>query len=221
MKIVVKYKVNNFCFEGIYADVESITADSSKAEFIKFISVLPEEKENEYNQLADCVLGTVKTYLTPIIEGYRFSVKSFFSQFSPIMTVGIYTDDSGLMVLDDFDNIVSCDIYDKDENLVEQLDLDAVRFKVSASYRVEDFDTSILIESLELSVRAYNCLKRAGYTTVKSVLEATPEDLCEVRNLGRKGFLSLFEPLSKAGYTDKVNELVAYASSMDEQIDRG
>lgn len=44
------------------------------------------------------------------------------------------------------------------------------------------------IDSLELSVRAYNCLKRAGYNTVNEVISAIEhrEDLMKVRNMGRK-----------------------------------
>ena len=47
---------------------------------------------------------------------------------------------------------------------------------------------------LELSVRSYNCLKRAGINTVAELCAKTPEDMMKVRNLGRK---SLEEVLSK------------------------
>ena len=42
------------------------------------------------------------------------------------------------------------------------------------------------IEELELSVRSYKCLKRAGYDTVRQLCEATEKELCSIRNLGRK-----------------------------------
>lgn len=42
------------------------------------------------------------------------------------------------------------------------------------------------IEELNLSVRAYNCLKRAGIDTVEQLTAMTPERLYIVRNLGRK-----------------------------------
>ena len=50
------------------------------------------------------------------------------------------------------------------------------------------------IDELELSVRSYNCLKRAGINTVEELCDKTPEDMMKVRNLGRK---SLEEALAK------------------------
>ncbi len=50
------------------------------------------------------------------------------------------------------------------------------------------------IDELELSVRSYNCLKRAGINTVEELCSKTSEDMMKVRNLGRK---SLEEVLSK------------------------
>ena len=50
------------------------------------------------------------------------------------------------------------------------------------------------IEELDLSVRSYNCLKRAGINTVEELTNKTPEDMMKVRNLGRK---SLEEVLAK------------------------
>lgn len=50
------------------------------------------------------------------------------------------------------------------------------------------------IDELELSVRSYNCLKRAGINTVDELIGKTPEDMMKVRNLGRK---SLEEVLAK------------------------
>lgn len=50
------------------------------------------------------------------------------------------------------------------------------------------------IDELELSVRSFNCLKRAGINTVEELTNKTPEDMLKVRNLGRK---SLEEVLNK------------------------
>ncbi len=50
------------------------------------------------------------------------------------------------------------------------------------------------IDELELSVRSYNCLKRAGINTVQELCSKTPEDMMKVRNLGRR---SLEEVLAK------------------------
>ena len=50
------------------------------------------------------------------------------------------------------------------------------------------------IDELELSVRSFNCLKRAGINTVEELTNKTPDDMMKVRNLGRK---SLDEVLAK------------------------
>ena len=50
------------------------------------------------------------------------------------------------------------------------------------------------IDELELSVRAFNCLKRAGINTVSELTNKTPDEMMKVRNLGRK---SLDEVLAK------------------------
>ena len=50
------------------------------------------------------------------------------------------------------------------------------------------------IEELDLSVRSYNCLKRAGINTVHDLTEKTQEEMIKVRNLGSK---SLEEVLNK------------------------
>ena len=42
------------------------------------------------------------------------------------------------------------------------------------------------IEELELSVRSYNCLKRAGIATVEDLTNKSQEDMMKVRNLGKK-----------------------------------
>ena len=52
----------------------------------------------------------------------------------------------------------------------------------------------MLIEELELSVRSYNCLKRAGITTVEDLANKTEADMMKVRNLGKK---SLDEVVNK------------------------
>ena len=50
------------------------------------------------------------------------------------------------------------------------------------------------IDELELSVRSYNCLKRAGINTVEELTSKTAEEIMKVRNLGKK---SLEEVLGK------------------------
>ncbi len=55
------------------------------------------------------------------------------------------------------------------------------------------------IEELDLSVRSYNCLKRAGINTVQELIMKTEEDMMKVRNLGRKSLEEVQEKLEELG----------------------
>ena len=55
------------------------------------------------------------------------------------------------------------------------------------------------IDELELSVRSYNCLKRAGINTVEELTNRTPEDMMKVRNLGRKSLEEVVAKLKELG----------------------
>lgn len=55
------------------------------------------------------------------------------------------------------------------------------------------------IDELELSVRSYNCLKRAGINTVEELTNRTPEDMMKVRNLGRKSLEEVLGKLKELG----------------------
>ena len=55
------------------------------------------------------------------------------------------------------------------------------------------------IDELELSVRSYNCLKRAGINTVQELTNKTPEDMMKVRNLGRKSLEEVLAKLDELG----------------------
>ena len=55
------------------------------------------------------------------------------------------------------------------------------------------------IDELELSVRSFNCLKRAGINTVEELTNRTPEDMMKVRNLGRKSLEEVLAILKDLG----------------------
>lgn len=57
----------------------------------------------------------------------------------------------------------------------------------------------ITIVNLDLSVRSYNCLKRAGVVTVRDILDLGPEKLKEVRNLGIKCYREIVDILKALG----------------------
>ena len=55
------------------------------------------------------------------------------------------------------------------------------------------------IEELELSVRSYNCLKRAGIATVEDLTNKSQEDMMKVRNLGKKSLDEVTNKLISLG----------------------
>ena len=55
------------------------------------------------------------------------------------------------------------------------------------------------IEELDLSVRSYNCLKRAGINTVLDLTEKTEPEMMKVRNLGRKSLEEVKVKLAELG----------------------
>ena len=73
---------------------------------------------------------------------------------------------------------------------------------------VEDDTSKVLemtIEDLDLSVRSFNCLKRANINTVADLAEKTEDDMMKVRNLGRKSLEEVKKKLEELGLALRVN----------------
>ena len=62
------------------------------------------------------------------------------------------------------------------------------------------------IEELDLSVRSYNCLKRANIITVQELTQKTEDDMIKVRNLGKKSLKEVRDKLKALGLSFKTNE---------------
>jgi DNA-directed RNA polymerase subunit alpha len=62
------------------------------------------------------------------------------------------------------------------------------------------------IEELDLSVRSFNCLKRAGINTVEDLTNKTEEEMMKVRNLGRKSLEEVFQKLEELGFSLRPSE---------------
>lgn len=62
------------------------------------------------------------------------------------------------------------------------------------------------IEELDLSVRSFNCLKRAGINTVEDLINKTEDDMMKVRNLGRKSLDEVINKLASLGFTLSASE---------------
>ena len=62
------------------------------------------------------------------------------------------------------------------------------------------------IEELDMSVRAFNCLKRAGIHTVEELINRSEEDMIKVRNLGKKSLEEVIQKLQSLGFELKKEE---------------
>lgn len=74
----------------------------------------------------------------------------------------------------------------------------SAKAQIAKAVSGKDYDRPI--EDLDLSVRAYNCLKRSGITKIGQVLEMSQEDLLAVRNFGQKSLDELNQRLEAMGY---------------------
>lgn len=96
--------------------------------------------------------------------------------------------------------------------LVSHLDLlteiDAVTSQMDSLMEDNVHETNskvvnMIIDDLDLTVRSYNCLKRAGISTVEELTQKTEEEMSHVRNLGKKSLKEVKEKLAELGLSFK------------------
>ncbi len=140
------------------------------------------------------------------------------SLYSPVERVNLLVEDTRVGQITDYDRLI-LDVYTNgalapDEtvslaakvmsehlNLFINLSESAKQAEVMIE-KEEDEKSKILemsIDELELSVRSYNCLKRAGINTVAELTDKTAEDMIRVRNLGRKSLEEVLDKLTELG----------------------
>lgn len=96
------------------------------------------------------------------------------------------------MLIAHFEEFLKLDERTHDLNVIEEPKEEAVD-------KFED----MTIEELDLSVRSYNCLKRAAISTVRELTQKTEEDMMKVRNLGKKSLKEVKEKLLAIGLSFK------------------
>lgn len=74
-----------------------------------------------------------------------------------------------------------------------------VEIMVEKEEEQKDKLLEMTIEELDLSVRSYNCLKRAGINTVEELIQRNEEDMMKVRNLGKKSLEEVINKLEELG----------------------
>lgn len=83
-------------------------------------------------------------------------------------------------------------------NLSEETNV--VEIMVEKDDKGKEKALEMTIEELDLSVRSFNCLKRAGINTVNDLVGKSEEEMMKVRNLGKKSFEEVKEKLRSLGY---------------------
>jgi len=147
------------------------------------------------------------------------------SIFTPVSKVNFQIDNTRVGQVTDYDKL-TIDIWtDKtiapDEALglaskilIEHLKLftdltdssDEVEIMVEKEEEAIDRLLEMTIEELDLSVRSYNCLKRAGINTLEELTRKTEEDMMKVRNLGKKSLAEVKEKLAALGLSLRESE---------------
>jgi DNA-directed RNA polymerase subunit alpha len=146
------------------------------------------EELNNYLQL-DTVFMPVQKVDFKIENVYDKSNNSNERLFLDIWTNGSISpnealESASMIIIDLFTVLIKNTIRNEKNQLEQQSD----------SISIEPY-TNIAIEELQLSVRAYNCLKKAQINTVGDLLQYSPEKLQELKNFGRKSADEVFSTL--------------------------
>lgn len=140
------------------------------------------------------------------------------SIFTPVERVNLTVENTRVGQITDFDKL-TLDVYTNgtlvpdeavslaakvlNEHLKLFIDLSEMAQVAEVMIDKEDDVTQAVLEmsidELELSVRSYNCLKRAGINTVEELTNRTSEDMMKVRNLGRKSLEEVLNKLKELG----------------------
>ncbi len=151
-------------------------------------------------------------------EDLPIGVIAIDSIYTPIERVNLSVENTRVGQITDFDKL-TLDVYTNgtlapDEavslaakvlsehlNLFIDLSENAKTAEVMVEKEVNDNEKVLVmnIDELELSVRSYNCLKRAGINTVEDLINRTSEDMMKVRNLGRKSLEEVLGKLKELG----------------------
>lgn len=147
------------------------------------------------------------------------------SIYTPVERVNLKVEDTRVGQVTDFDKL-TLDVYtngamgpDEAVSMAAKVLSEHLNLFVNLSEAAQDLsviaekpdDTTgktleMSIDELELSVRSYNCLKRAGINTVAELCDKTPDDMMKVRNLGRKSMEEVEQKLQELGLSLKLME---------------
>ncbi len=158
-------------------------------------------------------------------EGQPVGVIPVDSSFTPVKKVNFHVTNTRVGQITDYDKLIlevwTNGTMDADEAtslgakiLTEHLNLfigltDHVNDVEIMVEKEEDKKEKVLemtVEELDLSVRSYNCLKRASINTVEELIQKTEEDMMKVRNLGKKSLEEVQNKLAELGLSLKKSD---------------
>ena len=124
------------------------------------------------------------------------------SLFSPIKKVNYQVESTRVGKRDDFDKLTfAAKILVEHFKVFESADANTQFSEVMVEKENDKKEKKLemTIEELDLSVRSYNCLKRAGINTLQELTDKTESDMMRVRNLGRKSLEEVKNKLADLG----------------------
>lgn len=140
------------------------------------------------------------------------------SLYTPVRKVNFQVDDTRVGQIVDFDKL-TVEVWtdgtipaDEAVSLASKIMSEYLNFFIGLTDHVNDVEIMVVkedstkdkileitIEELDLSVRSYNCLKRAGINTVQELITKDEEEMMKVRNLGRKSLEEVQQKLAAFG----------------------
>ena len=165
----------------------------------------------EQNKSPELPIGVISidSIYTPVervnmsVENTRVGQQTDFDK----LTLDVYT--NGALSPEDAVSLAA-KVLSEHLNLFVDLSDAASRTEVMSAKK-EDVKVDVMnmsIDELELSVRSYNCLKRAGINTVSELTNKTSDEMMKVRNLGRKSLEEDLEKLKDLGLKLKAGETI-------------
>ena len=167
----------------------------------------------------------MKICLLPGTGGGEWAFKECDSIFTPVERVNIKIENTRVGQITDYDKL-TIEVYTN--GTIEPTDAVSLAAKVQSDHlksfinlsdktsniqviaekpdNTEDKVKEMNIDELELSVRSYNCLKRAGINTVGELCNRTSEDMMKVRNLGRKSLEEVIAKLKELNLSFNLSE---------------
>ena len=158
-------------------------------------------------------------------EGQAVGVIPVDSLFTPVTKVNFHVGNTRVGQITDYDKL-EFEVWtngtmsaDEATSLGAKILMEHLNLFVELTDRVNDVEIMVekeeepkgkalemTVEELDLSVRSYNCLKRAGINTVEELTQKTEEDMMKVRNLGKKSLEEVQKKLAELGLSLKKSE---------------